>query len=397
MVPSELTPEQFSVYPPEARKFAADHVRLLRHLPLAFVPLVLRELIALDWKFPLEREEIYRQFAYLERLSPEQLTDAMRPFSDLRLKAELERVDWVNEPNLFSEQLSAHLWATHQIDQFRAAAVDYMDKVNARANATRLPAPRLGIVVIGEGVGHNTYPLFRKLHSHGVYFRNVRATNGRQAVLDALAGRARKYPVPYGHWYIDGGAADGSPEDVTVVSYGGLTPVRSALQARIRKSFDSGVASEALRTTLAQMRPEDLGLSRGVLHHFELSLLTEGAGTQVFSTTFVQWAAREALRRAQPITLYARFAPRQQERSMRELLTEAQGKPALDPQGSLIDADMGAYYTWLNQQRLTGADESRFLVWFEDHSEAVVLAPSLPKGTSSEEHVDLRTLLDRVV
>ena len=183
-----------------------------------------------------------------------------------------------------------------------------------------------------------------------------------------------------------------------MVSYAGLTPVRSALQARIRKSFDSGVASEALRTTLAQIRPEDLGLSRGVLHHFELNLLTEGAGTQVFSTTFVQWAAREALRRAQPITLYARFAPRQQERSMRELLTEAQGKPALDPQGSLIDADMGAYYTWLNQQRLTGAgSESRFLVWFEDHSEAVVLAPSLPKGTSSEEDVDLRTLLDRVV
>ena len=54
----------------------------------------------------------------------------------------------------------------------------------------RLPAPRLGIVVIGEGVAHNAYPLFRKLHSHGVYFRNVRATNGRQAVLDALATKS---------------------------------------------------------------------------------------------------------------------------------------------------------------------------------------------------------------
>jgi hypothetical protein len=396
MVPSELMPEQFAVYPPEARTFAADHVTLLRRLPLAFVPLVLRELIALDWKFPLEREEMYRQFAYLGRLSPEQLTNAMRPFSELRLNRELERVDWVNAPNLFSEQLSAHLWATHQIDQFRAAAVEYMDKVNATASATRLQAPRLGIVLIGEGVAHNTYPLFRKLRSHGVYFSKVRATNGRQAVLDAVASRAKKHPGPYAHWHIDGGTAERSAEELTVVSYAGLTPVRGALQARMRKWFDSGVGSEALRTMLAQMRPEDLGLSRGVLHHFELSLLSEGAGTQVFSTSFVQWAAREALRRAQPITLYARFAPRQQERSMRELLTEAQGKPALDPQGSLIDADMGAYYTWLNQQRLSGADESRFLVWFEDHSEAVVLAPSLPKGSSSGEDVDLQTLLDRV-
>ena len=108
--------------------------------------------------------------------------------------------------------------------------------------------------------------------------------------------------------------------------------------------------------------------------HFELSLLTEGAGTQIFSTTFVQWAAREALRRAQPITLYARFAPRQPGTVDAGAPDRSARQPALDPQGSLIDADMGAYYTWLNQQRLTGADESRFLVWFEDHSEAVVAA-----------------------
>ena len=91
-----------------------------------------------------------------------------------------------------------------------------------------------------------------------------------------------------------------------------------------------------------------------MLNRFQLSLLTEGSGTQVFATTFVQWAAREALRRAQPLTLFARFAPRQRENPMNELLSEAQRRPELDPQGSLVDADMGAYYTWLNQQRLSG-------------------------------------------
>ena len=39
---------------------------------------------------------------------------------------------------------------------------------------------------------------------------------------------------------------------------------------------------------------------------------------------------------------------------MNELLAEHQRPPDLDPRGSLIDADMGAYYTWLNQQRLPG-------------------------------------------
>src|SRR5256885_4645296 len=62
---------------------------------------------------------------------------------------------------------------------------------------------------------------------------------------------------------------------------------------------------EALRTHLAQLRPADLGLAKvgdAVLDRFQVKILTEGSGTQIFSTTFAQWTAREALRRAQPLT-----------------------------------------------------------------------------------------------
>ena len=80
---------------------------------------------------------------------------------------------------------------------------------------------------------------------------------------------------------------------------------------------------EALRTTLAQLRPADLGMSEAgdaVLDRFRVKFLTEGSGTQIYSTTFAQWAAREALRRAQPLTLLVRFAPRQRQKTMNELL-----------------------------------------------------------------------------
>ena len=79
-----------------------------------------------------------------------------------------------------------------------------------------------------------------------------------------------------------------------------------------------------------------------MLNRFQVSVLTEGSGTQFFSPTFVQWAARELLRRAQPLTLLARFAPRQTGRSMNEMLADTQTRAVLDPLGSLIDADMGA-------------------------------------------------------
>jgi hypothetical protein len=85
--------------------------------------------------------------------------------------------------------------------------------------------------------------------------------------------------------------------------------------------------------------------SRRPLRHFEVSILTQGAGCQIYSTTFVQWASRECLHRAQPLTLFARFATRQSNAPMEQLLAR---DPLMQPQdkaGSLTDAEMGAYYT----------------------------------------------------
>ncbi|MGH7745868.1 MAG: hypothetical protein ACREQ5_13975, partial [Candidatus Dormibacteria bacterium] len=130
-----------------------------------------------------------------------------------------------------------------------------------------------------------------------------------------------------------------------------------------------------------------------VMNRFQVKLLTEGSGTQIFSTTFAQWAARESLRRSQPVTLLVRFAPRQRQKPMNEMLAGSKGKMELDPLGSLIDADMGAYYNWLNQQRLPGSEQSSFLAWFEDHGDALLIGPSTPRGTESSTPADLQNLL----
>jgi hypothetical protein len=77
---------------------------------------------------------------------------------------------------------------------------------------------------------------------------------------------------------------------------------------------------------------------------------------------------------------------------MNEMLSGAKaGAP--DPQGSLVDADMGSYYTWINMTRLPGAERLRFLVWLEGHSEAVVIGPGLPHGTRSDSVMDMRQVL----
>jgi hypothetical protein len=78
---------------------------------------------------------------------------------------------------------------------------------------------------------------------------------------------------------------------------------------------------------------------------------------------------------------------------MNELLSNNHSNPELDFSGSLVDADMGAYYHWINQQRLPGSEDSSFLVWFEGHSQALVISPSFPKGKESDSAIDLRELL----
>ena len=78
---------------------------------------------------------------------------------------------------------------------------------------------------------------------------------------------------------------------------------------------------------------------------------------------------------------------------MNELLSSPNANPELDLAGSLVDADMAAYYQWINQQRLPGAEQSSFLVWFEGHSQALVISPSLPRGVQSDSAMDLKGLL----
>jgi hypothetical protein len=366
------------------------------------VPGLLRELIDYDFKFPAERKARETELAALSALPAAQLKDWFQGLGEIRLSPQLEQFDWADLPAQFVEQLSAYLWSTHQLDAFRKASNDYANCLQKAVPQEPPPIPRLGITVVGQGVVSYDRPLFRNLRARGAYFSRVQPENGLRQLLDAVAARAKAHPAPYAHWYIDGGEEAAYDPALTCVSYNALEPVRAALLRKMRTELDRpGMGPEALRTILAETRVAELGMGRAeqgqardeVLDRFRVSLLTEGSGTQVFATTFAQWAAREALRRAQPLTLLVRFAPRQRQKPMYELLSASADHPELDYVGSLIDADMGAYYNLLNQQRLPGAERSSFLVWFEGHSQALAIGPSMPRGTASTSAPDLGQLL----
>jgi hypothetical protein len=398
MLPVDLEPEHFTAYPPEAKKLAMANLPMLRSLPLIFLPNLLRELIEYDYKFPAERSTMSRELDTLSALPAARLAQWFQGFNQLTIETKLEHIDWVNSPALFVQQESAYLWSTHQMDAFRKSAVDYGEQVRSATSEDPLPVNRLGIAIVGQGVARWSDPLFRNLRAHGTYFANLKPANGLELLRLGVEARAKAHPSAYGHWYIDGSCPDLQPAaSLTYVSYENLTPIRSALLKHIdSKVGQPGMGPEELRADLANLSPANLGVSGTgdpILDRFQVKVLTEGSGTQLFSTSFVQWTTREALRRAQPLTLMARFTPRQRQRPMDELLADTKGESDLDPAGSLVDADMSAYYHWINQQRLAGSQHSAFIAWYEGHSQAVVISSTLPRGAESESTFDLGELL----
>lgn len=78
---------------------------------------------------------------------------------------------------------------------------------------------------------------------------------------------------------------------------------------------------------------------------------------------------------------------------MNELLSSNASSNELDYVGSLVDGDMGAYYNWINQQRLPGSESSSFVVWFEGHSQALAIGPGLSRGKVSNSVASLGDVL----
>jgi len=75
------------------------------------------------------------------------------------------------------------------------------------------------------------------------------------------------------------------------------------------------------------------------------------------NNTFVEWAAIQALRRAQPRILVARFGVRDKLKPFSSMVLFSQPRAAdriptaKDPVGSFVDVEQLSYYIWLNAEK----------------------------------------------
>jgi hypothetical protein len=396
MTPDQLTAASFSSYPPQAHQFAIAHLALLQQLPIAVAPAFLREIIVFDSRFPAERRTFERQCVWLESLTAEQRARLLAPFRQISMPPSLAAKDWVAKPQAFLEELTAYLWSSSQIDTYRRAAQDLL-----AAPLDETPQKnRLVIVVVGKDATAPSPQLFRKLAPHGVMLRNLQWTPETPRQLHAvMQQRAASQVVPYTRWYIDGG--EPWPHDaasVELLSYAQLRPVRENVLGRMNRFTQGGPGgAEGMRRMLEGLDPAESGTDAvtrdPLVQHFITMLFVEGSGTQIYSTSFVQWAARETLHRAQPEQLLVRFAPRQRQRTLNQLFDAATNVEVPDPEGSLRDADISAYYILLDLLRIADPAHITFLAWRENHGNAVLISPRAPAGKSDDASLNLAAAL----
>jgi hypothetical protein len=399
MQPGELNIKSFDNYPPLAREQARKYLPLLQELPLLLTVVLLREIIQFDTRFPREQAAIQGQLNHLSTISLQNRKTLVESFNRITLSPSLIAYDWVNAPQKFEEQLSAHLWASHQIDQFHAISIAYVAAIQKALPAEPLPSPRWAAVVLNPDLRNDAYPLFRKLRPHGVYFPHIEAGDGMPALLAFQSKLAAKAASPYGHWYIDGGTPHPYQDDaISSFSWSSSSNIRETVLSKVHSVIDAnGSGPEMLSSAMAAWAASNK-LATGPnapLQELVLSVYGDGSGTQIFSTTFVQWSSREIMRRAEPLSFIARYGTRQKQRGMNEMFSSA-GHALPDPAGSLVDADLGAYYTWINLGRLSGADSASFLAWSEAHQQAVAIGPGFPRGTQSTEPISLTKILHMI-
>jgi hypothetical protein len=128
--------------------------------------------------------------------------------------------------------------------------------------------------------------------------------------------------------------------------------------------------------------------SAEILQAFVRDVLLTGNGTLFVNNTFVEWAAVQALRRAQPRILVTRFGVRDRLKPFSSLLLFSQPRPSdqlptKDPAGSFIDVEQLSYYIWLNAEKSPAyRHKTLYLFLAEGADEMLAVRSGAPVGSA---------------
>lgn len=403
----------------EAATLARKHGDVLARLPATVHAFILIELQ--KWPLLFGPEQRYQRalLEHLSRLPRAELDQAAAGIVRIEADAGANRLD--RNPARFQDDAQALFRKRGLIVAWRSEVDGFFQKIDPALEAQLYPADaprRLVVQLYGSGIAVQRDKLWSRFKSAGVRVPlNLEGTNGTEPFLQALFGAREQGTAapalfaaaigsaPLDAWLIEShealhdlcGAKDGglSAGSLTGLSYDRLRTYRDDLTRALNSKIQSGVESPQAFAAYArslQIAPPAGALlyTADVLLAFVRDVLLTGNGTLIMNNTFVEWAAVQALRRAQPRILVTRFGVRDRLKPFSSQLLFSQPRASdqipitQDPAGSFIDSEQLSYYVWLNAEKNPAyRGKTLYLFLAEGVDEMLAIRSDVPAAPAS--------------
>ena len=374
----------------EAAALARAHAAMLERLPASFHASILIELE--KWPTLFAAEHAYQR-ALLRHLGGLAAAERERLFAAVaRVEAEagVDRIA-TRAPAAFQDEAQGVLRKRRLLTRWRQNVDAVFQAVQPALDATLHPPDgprRLVVQIYARDIAVDVQQLWSRFAGRGVRVPLVLdGGRGTDAFLRALFGSAAggaptlvsaagsgPGSTPLDAWIIESNealhactepAAQGEAAAAvtsTGLSYQRLRGYRDDLTKALYEKIQAGVESPQAFAAYARSlriapRPGALRHAPDVVQAFVRDLFLTGNGTLFVNNTFVEWAAVQAIRRAQPRLLVARYGVRDKMKPFSSLLLFSQPRASdqipdiEDPVGSFVDVEQLAHYVWLNAEK----------------------------------------------
>lgn len=384
---------------------------VLRRIPLTFLPFVNQQLRQWEVLFPNERESVERLVFYVDRLSPADSAQLFHEVTQIEEKMGVKL--WHLSTDEQTIQNSSELARSPYFQQWRQAVQAVFDAADKQALSTPEAAKsthRLILVDIPAALPLRRETAWRRWRGTGMVLDFDTASHSAlpQSMGLLLDGR-EKQPGLFeamrhedrassaSAWVIDAGRdlvdsilqteSAGPARPHILLSYQRLDAFRDSFSHEMntmRKDLsDADAVFDRLRgINVLPWCPEEIAADPAV-REFVRSLYLSGNGAVIFGNSFVEWGASEALRRARPTVLAARFGVRAKPKPFTGVAVfdnpdRVNPAPSVDDlPGSAKDAEMLAWYVWLAAARYPEYQSSTVCVCLaESIAQAYLIAPS---------------------
>jgi len=339
-------------------------VDLIRRLPATFGPALRDQFAQWNLLFSAERRQLQAQMDWLAKLPREEFDGLFAPLAAIESRMAL---GWDSNAAALGVRDTGILARSPLYPQWRAE----VERVFSRIDEAAAPSgpfqklPRLLVCVLPAGVPLEEQTLWPELAAEGAWLPLAGPFGAMLAPFASAIATRRPPPeldADERTWVIECGSRFTALAGVPVLSWADIEALRreflhrlNAVQRDLRSVDRTG--DELRRADIAHITPHSLAANARV-REFLRGVLLSGNGSLVFPNSFVEWAAAEALRRAQPQALLACFGMRQKLKPFSSLvLFEDQNRAnpvasSDDPSGSLVDALLLSGYVYLAAQRV---------------------------------------------